>query len=207
MRMRQFPETAEWKDHIHNQHSKDSKSPICPLSKLHCGESFTSLQELQFHLEDFHCVDFRSTLKRSRSAGEGRPGPTKRTCASRRRLSRQKTEDLTYEFVDESNTIWNQGKRSTSRPTLLKAPSSASSGSSPISEIMSDENESEDDTPPSSWCGESKNGLDGKDALSDRAADEDWGHIGEIDHLESNHPQTLTDKQMILRFRRLEKLR
>ncbi|KAF2685016.1 hypothetical protein K458DRAFT_301100, partial [Lentithecium fluviatile CBS 122367] len=106
-RMRQFPETAEWKDHIHNQHSKDSKSLICPLSKLHCGESFTSLQEVQFHLEDFHCVDFRSTLKRSRLAGEGRPGPTKRTCVSRRRLSRQKTEDLTYEFVDESNTIWN----------------------------------------------------------------------------------------------------
>ena len=179
---------------FHNQHSKDSKSPICPLSKLHCGESFTSLQELQFHLEDVHCVDFRSTLKRSRSAGEERPGPTKRTCVSRRRLSRQKTEDLTYEFVDESNTIWNQGKRSTSRPTLLKAPSSASSGSSPISEIMSDQNESNDDTPPSSWCAESKNGFDNEGALGDGADDEDWEHIGKIDHPSREQLPTESDR-------------
>ncbi|KAF2257713.1 hypothetical protein CC78DRAFT_187380 [Lojkania enalia] len=204
MRMRQFPETAEWKDHIYNQHSEDSKSPVCPLRKLHCGESFTSLRELQFHLKDVHCVDFRSTFKRPRSAGEGRAGPAKRTCVSRRRLSRQK-EDLKYEFVDESNTFWNRGKRSTSHPTLLKAPSSATSGSSPISEIISDQNESEDNTLLSLWCGESKNGLDNKDAFSDGA--DDWEHIGEIDHLESNQPQNLTDKQTILRFRRLQMLR
>ena len=164
---------------------------MCPLSKLHCGESFTSLRELQFHLEDVYCVDFRSTLKRSRSAGEGRAGPTKRTCVSRRRQLGQKTEDLKCEFVNESNTIWNQGKRLTSRPALVKAPSSvnsdSNSGSSPIPEIMSDQNESGDDTPLSSWCGELENGLNNEDTLSDGADDEDWEHIGEIDYLESNY--------------------
>ncbi|CAI6342310.1 unnamed protein product [Periconia digitata] len=184
IRMQQFLETAEWKDHIHNQHSEDSKSLLCPLHKLHCGESFMALQELQFHLEDVHCVGFRSNLKRARSVGEGRAGPAKRKRVSRRRLSRWKKEDLEYGFVDESNTFRNQTKRS-SHSTPAKAPSSTNSGFSPTPEIISDQNVIEDDTPPSSWCGESKNGSDSEDAFSDGANDEDWEFIDDVTISES----------------------
>ncbi|KAF1962893.1 hypothetical protein CC80DRAFT_499202 [Byssothecium circinans] len=38
VRMRQFPETAEWKDHIYNQYSKDSKLLACPLRQQAKGE-------------------------------------------------------------------------------------------------------------------------------------------------------------------------
>ncbi|KAK7178021.1 hypothetical protein PSPO01_15933 [Paraphaeosphaeria sporulosa] len=45
---------------------------------------------------------------------------------------------------------------------------------------MSDQNESDDDTPLSSWCGESKNSLDDKDTRSDGADDKDWDHIDDM---------------------------
>jgi hypothetical protein len=192
IRTQQFPETAEWKNHIHNRHFEDSNSLVCPLAKLHCGESFETLQELQFHLEDVHCLDFRSNLKRARSVGEERAGPAKRKRVSRRRMSRWKKEDLEYEFIDESNAFRNQKKRSTSHPTPTKAPSSANSDFSPTLEIISDKNEIEADTPLSSWCGESEDYFNSEDASSNGANDEDWEFIGKSYRLESNHPQNLT---------------
>ncbi|XTI87872.1 hypothetical protein V2W45_1468330 [Cenococcum geophilum] len=130
-----------------SSHSKDSKSLVYPLCKLYYRESFTLLRELY-------------TIKRSRLAGEGRPRPTKRIYISRRRLLRQKTEDLIYKFIDER-------KRLISYPTLLKAP--------------------EDNTLLSSWCSVLKNSLNNKNALSDGADNEDWEHIGKVNYLESNH--------------------
>jgi hypothetical protein len=62
---------------------------------------------------------------------------------------------------------------------------------------MSDQNESEDDTPLSLWCGELNNNLNNKDSLSDGANNRDWEHTGKINYLEDNQPQILTDKQTI----------
>ena len=42
--------------------------------------------------------------------------------------------------------------------------------------------------PLSLQCGELKNSLNNKNALSNRADNEDWEYISEINYLESNHP-------------------
>ena len=103
--MRQFPDTSELKDHIYNEHSGNPKTPIYPLHKLHCREAtFPSSLKLEFHLENVHYVDFKKSLKRSRPAGDGNAGPAKR-------LSKPKTEDQEYEFIDESDKVWDQRKR------------------------------------------------------------------------------------------------
>jgi hypothetical protein len=64
-RMHQFLDRAKWRDHIHKHIGKDlgdSKPPICPHPRPQCAEAFESVQELRFHLQDVHCLEFTRDL-------------------------------------------------------------------------------------------------------------------------------------------------
>ena len=81
---------------------------------------------------------------------------------------------------------YNARQKRQSRGTTPALPHAAGrTKCSAKSVAQADPNESEDDPPLFLW-GKSKNGRDEEDALSDQADYKGWGHIGEIDHLDTN---------------------
>lgn len=64
--MRQFPDRSEWQDHI-NQHRENlvhNKASMCSHPQRRCADTFESVQELKYHLQDVHCVELRKGCKR-----------------------------------------------------------------------------------------------------------------------------------------------
>ena len=154
--MRQFLDRAEWQNHIdqHNENLGGSEAPMCPHSRWQCADAFQSVQELEFHLQDVHCVELRKECKRSSPESEGDTRPRKIKCSNHanRHSPCFKQE---YKFVDEAAKVWS---RETSRKQT--ASSISSKGSTPTPDWNADLIQGGSDTPPSSTCNDELDKID-----------------------------------------------
>jgi hypothetical protein len=152
--MKQFLDPTAWRNHLSSNCSVAAEKRIpggpnplgCPyrslphLSLPQCKDTFKSSQDVDFHLQDIHCVPF---IKPKRSKPADEVATTFREYKRARSIVKRETDNKgcvtqVYEFVDETEAQRTQKthrtpKRSSSTPSvrssksLSTAPSTAPS--------------------------------------------------------------------------------
>lgn len=89
------------------------KATKCTHPRRKCVDTFPSVLELEFHLQDVHCIELTKGIKRRRSGSEVEFEPNRR-----KRSRRTEDHDLdvkletwaqfTYKFVDETTKLYSQ---------------------------------------------------------------------------------------------------
>lgn len=154
VRAQQFPDRLKWQSHIDDHIAKleGEKPPICLHPRTQCTEVFFSMQDLKFHLQDVHCIEFSKGCKRPSLESEADPesrkvrisGDVQRRGSDLWTAAHVKPE---YKFVDEAAKI---SVREASRRST--ASSTSSKGSTPSLDWSLGSTGSGSETPPSLAC-------------------------------------------------------
>jgi hypothetical protein len=142
VRMRQFQERAGWREHVYGHHGclEASELSKCPHPRSQCADAFVSTQELKFHLQDVHCVEFIKGSKKSRPADEvsDKHPKCRRVRGTNKNDANMEFEEISkqkFKFVDEAAKLYSHemsGISTTSSTLPPTAPSPASSDASTV---------------------------------------------------------------------------
>ena len=163
-RMYQFKNKTKWQSHIqkHVDALEDCKPVKCGLRTKQCANTFNSILDFQFHLQDAYGIN---TLKRPKNRkrssnpdAEGHPIQRKRTQLTLQKRKKVKCENakdqtllMEFKFVNTTFAAMEATVASSSPSTLSSrrsSPSDSATTSSPGSR------DSRTETPPSSICDE-----------------------------------------------------
>ena len=152
LRMRQFLDRGRWRDHVdkHLECLDETKAVSCPHPASKCAKPFESVQALQFHLQDVHCIELNKRSKRNRP----QEGSTDSHRAKRAKYSSSPSDTnikaetfshQTYLFVDETKILERRSARTSDASSVSSAPTVdrgiedlASGTQTPVSSVSSD---------------------------------------------------------------------